>query len=212
MHVLTIEGLRRPGLGPFDLALAPGQCTVLMGPSGAGKSLFLRMIADLDPNDGAVRLGDQRRERMAAPDWRRLVTYVAAESGWWADIVGDHFARSAPVAPYLPRVHLPADALEWPVSRLSTGERQRLALLRAIAQQPAALLLDEPTSALDPEAAAGVEGILRELRAQGIVLLVVSHDPAQARRLADRMLYLEGGRLTVDAAAADGAAAATAAR
>jgi ABC-type multidrug transport system ATPase subunit len=209
--LLTIEGLRRPGLGPFDLSLTPGECAVLMGPSGAGKSLLLRMIADLDPNEGAVRLGDRPRDRMAAPDWRRLVTYVAAESGWWADIVGDHFAQTAPIVPYLPRIHLPVDALDWPVSRLSTGERQRLALLRAVAQRPAALLLDEPTSALDPEATAGVEGILRELLAQNVIMLAVSHDPAQARRLADRILHLEGGRITIDASGADGGAMAAAA-
>ena len=62
---LKIEGLRRPGFGPFDVTLSAGDCCVVSGPSGAGKTVFLRMIADLDPNEGTVSLGANRREAMA---------------------------------------------------------------------------------------------------------------------------------------------------
>ncbi len=77
--MLRIRGLTRPGLEPFDFDLPPGEAVAMLGPSGAGKTLLLRAIADLDPKDGACALGAEQREDMAAPDWRRLVTYMAAE-------------------------------------------------------------------------------------------------------------------------------------
>jgi ABC-type lipoprotein export system ATPase subunit len=80
-------------------------------------------------------------------------------------------------------IGLAADLIDAPVARLSTGERQRLALVRALIQAPRFLLLDEPTSALDTATTLTVEALLQEARAQGIGLLVVTHDPAQADRL-----------------------------
>jgi putative ABC transport system ATP-binding protein len=98
---LIVRTLRSERAGPFELTLAIGDCATITGPSGSGKSLFLRMIADLDPNEGEVWLKDRERTSMPAPTWRRLVTYMSAESGWWADRVLEHFpaaARSAVVA------------------------------------------------------------------------------------------------------------------
>jgi len=192
---LTIEALRRPGFGPFDLTLAPGDCCVVSGPSGAGKTVFLRMIADLDPNEGSVTLGAQRRESTPAPQWRREVTYVAAESGWWADTVGEHFEDTAPIQGERARLQLAEDVFTWPVSRLSSGERQRLALLRAIARRPRVLLLDEPTSALDPATTLQVEALLEDLLAAGAIMIVVSHHPEQAQRLATRRVEISAGRM-----------------
>lgn len=140
--MLVVEGLRRLGFGPFDLTVAAGECVGVAGPSGAGKSVLLRMIADLDPHVGTARLDDRSREGMPATAWRRLVTYVAAESGWWADHVAAHFSAPEAARALLPALHLAADALDWPVARLSSGERQRLALIRALVQAPRMLLLD----------------------------------------------------------------------
>jgi ABC-type iron transport system FetAB ATPase subunit len=193
--MLIVEQLQRLSFGPFELSVAPGECVGIAGPSGAGKSVFLRMIADLDPHVGTARLGDARREAMPAPRWRRLVTYVAAESGWWADTVGAHFADATLAGARLPALRLPADALAWPVARLSSGERQRLALLRALVQAPRALLLDEPTAALDPEATDAVEALLRAALADGVSIVLVSHDPRQAERMAGRRFRMEAGRL-----------------
>ena len=85
--MLRIDALRRDRFGPFDLALAPGEACAVTGPSGAGKSVFLRMIADLDPSEGRVSLDGIDREAVPAPTWRRRVTYLAAEAGWWAETV-----------------------------------------------------------------------------------------------------------------------------
>jgi len=197
---LRIEALRRGRFGPYSLVLLPGSCCVVSGPSGAGKSVFLRMIADLDPNEGRVSLGRIAREDTPAPQWRRLVTYVAAESGWWADRVGEHFESPAEAAPWTEALGLPAGVFDWPVARLSTGERQRLALARAIAQQPRVLLLDEPTSALDAEAAAAVERIFARLLAGGSILVVVSHQPERLARLATATLRIQGGQAAGDQA------------
>jgi ABC-type multidrug transport system ATPase subunit len=196
--VLTVNRLSRPGIEPVDLNVSAGECVAISGPSGAGKSLLLRAIADLDPNQGEVRLKGTAREAVPAPEWRRQVVYVSPESGWWTADVGGHFADPGGAAELLGELALPPDALSWPVARLSTGERQRLALARALEQKPPALLLDEPTSGLDPEATSRVEDLLRRRLAQGVVIVLVTHDPEQAKRLAGRQLRMEHGRLRLD--------------
>jgi putative ABC transport system ATP-binding protein len=185
---LHIQHLCGHGRGPYTLDVMAGQCTVLSGASGSGKSLLLRMIADLDPSDGNVRIGSTPREALSGPAWRREVTYVAAESGWWADDVRSHFddagsADGRRLARLARQLGLRDDILAAAVSHLSTGERQRLALLRAIVRRPRFLLLDEPTSALDHDTTLAVEAVLREVMAEGVGLLVVSHNPQQAARL-----------------------------
>lgn len=193
--MLTVRSLARPGLGPIDLDVARGECVAVSGPSGAGKSLLLRAIADLDPNEGSVSLGDLRRESMAAPEWRRRVGYLAAESGWWEDTVGPHFTDPDAAHPYLERLNLGPGILNQRVLHLSTGEKQRLALIRLLLMAPDALLLDEPTAALDPDSRTAAEDLIRERFEGGAMVLVVSHDAAQAERLGARRLVIEAGKL-----------------
>ncbi len=175
--------------------LADGECAAVRGPSGSGKTLFLRAIADLDPNRGEILLDGTARDAMPAPLWRRRVTYVAAEPGWWADTVGAHFQDWPAVVRLVESVLLPESCREWPVLRLSTGERQRLGLVRALVQAPRVLLLDEPTGALDPDATAVVERLLRERFAAGTSAFWVTHDAAQAARVARRVLDVADGRV-----------------
>lgn len=194
---LVVKELRSEFAGPFDLNLGAGACAAITGPSGSGKSLFLRMIADLDPNEGKVWLNGTERASIIAPEWRRKVTYVSAESGWWADTVIEHFARNkrGEVAGLAARLGLHADLLDASIARLSTGEKQRLALVRALLLCPPVLLLDEPTGPLDEESVTRVEALLRERMASGISVLLVTHDANQAERLGDQRYRMAAGRL-----------------
>jgi ABC-type iron transport system FetAB ATPase subunit len=195
--VLRLEALRSALSGPFDLALSPGACIGITGPSGSGKSVFLRMVADLDPNEGEAFLGEAARSSLPAPAWRRKVVYVPAESGWWSERIADHFPKDelARAHALAARLRLPDGIIGEPVARLSTGERQRVALIRALALDPPVLLLDEPTSGLDAESVARVEALLRERMAEGLAILLVTHDPVQAARLAEHRYVMTSGRL-----------------
>src|ERR1700736_2667079 len=126
--MLQVRDLRTNILKSASLTLSEGECVVVTGPSGAGKTLLLRAIADLDPNQGFVSLDGRDRSTIAAPEWRRLVGYVPAEPGWWADTVGEHFADWAAGRTLFTNLGFAADAQSWPITRLSTGERLRLGL------------------------------------------------------------------------------------
>lgn len=192
--MLEIRGLARPGLGPVDLSLAAGACCAVTGASGAGKSLFLRAIADLDPAEGQVSWRGRDRGAVPAPVWRRMVGYLPAEPGWWAATPAEHFAE--PPAPAdLDRLHLDAGLLDAPVTRLSTGERQRLALLRLLANGPEVLLLDEPTAALDPDSVVAVRDLIAERLAAGGAAILVTHDGVLAGDLGSDRRHMVAGRL-----------------
>jgi putative ABC transport system ATP-binding protein len=194
---LHIVNLRNHLAGPFDLAIAAGECVAITGPSGSGKSLFLRMIADLDPNQGDVFLDGRERRSFLPPAWRSRIVYNAAEPGWWSESVADHFPGQANAfaRAMAPRLGLAPGLLDGPVLRLSTGERQRLALIRALALNSPVLLLDEPTGALDQESTRLVETVLHERLAAGVTIAMVTHTPEQAVRLGPRHLRMENRHL-----------------
>lgn len=194
--MLLIKDLQTSLLDIPLLEVAAGECVAVMGPSGAGKSLLLRAIADLDPNTADISFDGISREQFAPCDWRRRISLIPAESGWWADIVGDHFSTDLPADALLTELNLPSDILGWPVSRLSSGERHRLAIARSLALCPKVLLLDEPTAALDADAIQRVEALLTRQREAGVALLLITHDANQAGRMASRTLHIAGGRLT----------------
>src|ERR1700674_3826805 len=91
--MLQVRDLRTSILKPASFSLSAGGALAVRGPSGAGKTLLLRAVADLDPNEGLVTLDGRDRSTIAGPEWRRLVGYVPAEPGWWADTVGEHFGE-----------------------------------------------------------------------------------------------------------------------
>lgn len=187
--MLAVNALTRLHISvSFDLH--DGECIALQGPSGVGKSLLLRAIADLDPNEGTVELDGALREAMPAPLWRRKVTYVAAEPGWWADTVQEHFPTWDQAVPLVARLGLPSGCGTWPIQRLSTGERQRLGLVRALMLRSRVLLLDEPTSALDAASTANVESIVAERLSSGTGVIWSTHDDAQARRVGSRLFKM----------------------
>lgn len=195
--MLSVRNLKRLSIGPINLDVATGEIVALTGPSGVGKSLLLRAIADLDPNEAEIALNGDARGDMPAPQWRRQVMYVAAHSGWWEDRVEPHFAGASRdfAIELLHRLGLESTALGWEVANLSTGERQRLSLARALALRPKVLMLDEPTSGLDAENASRAEALIQRFVADGASVLFVTHDAQQAERLGRRVLRLEAGAL-----------------
>ncbi len=194
--MLCLKDLATDLLGPVSFDAPVGSCTALMGASGAGKTLLLRAIVDLDPNTGDVSLGEHFRSAMSARAWRGIISYVPAESGWWSDRVGDHFppAPAAAVEQVLEAVAL-AGSLDWNVARLSTGERQRLAIARALVRRPKVLLLDEPTASLDEDATQRVEALIQNHCASDLTVVMVTHDQRQAQRVAQQILVMADGKL-----------------
>jgi putative ABC transport system ATP-binding protein len=192
----------RPVLRELGLEIGE-ESTAVLGPSGAGKSTLLRLLNRLaDPDQGRVLFRGQDVRDLDVLELRRravLVPQVPAPlPGTVADNVrfGPQLAgRAADVERALSLAELAPDYAERDAARLSVGEQQRVMLARAVALEPDVLLLDEPTSALDPDARAGVERALLDLRERvRISTVLVTHDRAQAERLAATIVELRDGR------------------
>lgn len=180
-------------VGPISFALEPGERLVLGGQSGTGKTLLLRALADLDPHQGEVFLCGREQAEYVPTEWRRKVAYLPAESAWWSDQVGDHFAREI-VVPW-EALGFDAAVRDWNITRLSSGERQRLAILRMLVNRPRILLLDEPTANLDASNAGLVEKLIFDYLEEASASAVwVSHDMEQRRRLGARIVALVEGQ------------------
>lgn len=194
---LRLEGLSIGNLVDASLEVAPGEVVCLSGRSGSGKSRLLRAVADLEAHGGRVWLGNVEQSALPAHDWRRRVMLVPAESQWWSERVGDHFLLNGQTCE-LTGLGLEPGVMDWTISRLSSGEKQRLALLRALSVGPEALLLDEPTANLDPESVGKAEQwLLDRIRRYRLPVLWVAHDTEQIRRVADRHVHLNGHGLEV---------------
>ena len=178
----------------LSFEVGDGECMAIEGPSGIGKTRLARALADLESAGGHIFVDGAERKEIAAPDWRRLVRYLSAEPGWWTDTAREAFpkgkkAESAALR-LMGSLNLEPQLLDKPISVLSTGERQRLAIVRALIDSPPVLVLDEPTSALDPKNTALVEEVLKYQLINGRSILLISHDHDQVARLADLRLQL----------------------
>jgi putative ABC transport system ATP-binding protein len=199
-------GLIRGGrtvLDSLSADLPPG-ATAIVGPSGAGKSTLLRLLNRLgDPDRGEIAYRGRplasyeplalRREVALVPQLPALLEgTVESNLAYAAKLAG----KELDAAQILRLAGLDPEYASRDVARLSVGEQQRAMLGRALAQQPKVLLLDEPTSALDHAARDAIEAALAELRRElEISIVLVSHDPEQARRLSDWVVRLEAGRV-----------------
>jgi UDP-glucose/iron transport system ATP-binding protein len=184
-------------------AAIPAGATAIVGPSGAGKSTLLRLLNRLaDPDTGTIVYRDRPLEAYEPLALRREVSLVPQLPALLEGTVESNLAYAAGLAGKdldagrcLRLAGLDPDFAGRDVAKLSVGEQQRVMLARALAQEPAVLLLDEPTSALDQVARDAIEATLAELRrALDISTVLVSHDPEQARRLGEWVVRLEQGR------------------
>jgi putative ABC transport system ATP-binding protein len=193
----------RPVLDSVGAEIPMG-ATAIVGPSGAGKSTLLRLLNRLvDPDAGMVAFRGRplseydplalRREVSLVPQLPALLEgTVESNLRYAADLAG----RPPDAGRCLRLAGLDSGFAGRDVAKLSVGEQQRTMLARALAQEPAVLLLDEPTSALDHAARDAIEATLAELRSElDISIVLVSHDPDQARRLSDWVVRLEDGRV-----------------
>lgn len=178
-------------LSPLSLSLTSGSCLTIYGPSGAGKTLLLRAIADLDVNQGDVLLNGESRHQMPADQWRRQVMYFPADSHWWSEKVHQHAVEWD--EDRMQALNLPLEILDQPASRLSSGERQRLALLRGLSYQPRVLLLDEPTANLDRTNTLALETLIQGLLSSGLIVIWITHDREQRQRIGSQEMEIQQG-------------------
>ncbi|MGB8623329.1 MAG: ATP-binding cassette domain-containing protein [Paracoccaceae bacterium] len=174
--------------------------SMILGPNGAGKSLLVRVLHGLvAPSSGAITAGNERlsarhRRKMAMVQQKPVLLRrsVNANVDFALNLRGRK-ARAAREA-LLERVGL-SEKGDQPARLLSGGEQQRLALARALATDPKVLFLDEPTSNLDPASTHNIERIVTECRAEGVKVIFITHDIAQAKRLGEEILFLHKGRV-----------------
>jgi len=194
MAGLSVENLCFSGMEPVSFKVGPGQCAGLTGPSGSGKTRLLRAVVDLIPHTGEISLNGVYARTMPAHAWRKKVGFLPAESAWWGETVGAHFIQID--AAEFRRLGFDVDVLSWDIARLSSGERQRLSLLRLLSGRPEALLLDEPTANLDDDNAARVESLIASYRLyRKAPVIWVGHDPDQIRRVAAVHFRIKSGAL-----------------
>ncbi|WP_093255243.1 amino acid ABC transporter ATP-binding protein [Rubrimonas cliftonensis] len=212
--MLELIGLRKrfgalDALADVSLSVAPGELVFVLGPSGSGKSTMLRCCNLLErPDEGAVVLEgrdiaargvdlDAARKRIGMvfqafnlyPHLSALANVTLALRKALRLPRAEAEARGMAA---LDRVGLADKARNMP-GQLSGGQQQRVAIARAMALEPAVMLFDEPTSALDPELVDEVLAVMRELRAAGMTMLVVSHEMRFARAAADRVVFMDRG-------------------
>lgn len=190
--MLELQSIQTNIIKAEHLTASTGERVLLSGPSGSGKSYFLRILADLIPWQGSIRLDQQLVTGISGPEWRRQVMLVPPESHWWLPQVGEHFHHPREAA--VEQLGLDRAILDRDPQYLSSGEKQRLAVLRALDRRPKVLLLDEPCANLDPDRTTLMEDLLtRWCREQGGLLIMTSHDPAQRQRMADRHWQIQNG-------------------
>jgi ABC-type polar amino acid transport system ATPase subunit len=219
--VVKVENLekyfgRNHVLRGIDLEVHKGEVVVLIGPSGSGKSTFLRCLNFLeDPTTGDITIGGVHARcgshgggfKKAVHDIRMKCGMVFQEFNLFPHKDATENVTEGPILvkgmkkaeaiekaqELLTKVGL-ADRMDFFPSQLSGGQKQRVAIARAMAMDPVLMLFDEPTSALDPELIGEVLKVMKDLAATGMTMIVVSHEMAFSRDVADRVVYMDEGK------------------
>jgi len=198
-------------LRDIDLTVATGERIVVCGPSGSGKSTLIRCINRLEEHDegriviDGIELDEDTRNIAAI---RREVGMVFQQFNLFPHltvlencVLAQRRARGTPrkeaearAMHYLERVRIPEQAGKYP-AKLSGGQQQRVAIARSLCMEPKVMLFDEPTSALDPEMIKEVLDVMTDLAGTGMTMVVVTHEMGFARRVADRMVFMDEGSI-----------------
>ena len=219
-HLIEVQGLVKKfgpeitALDHVNLTIDKGQVVVIVGPSGSGKSTLLRSLNLLEvPTEGSVIFEgvditdkkinlDQHRQKMGMvfQHFNLFPHKTVLENMTLAPIKVkkmDPAQAESMTMDLLRKVNLEDRAQAYP-AQLSGGQKQRIAIVRALCMQPDVMLFDEPTSALDPEMVGEVLEVMKDLAAQGMTMVVVTHEMGFAREVGTRVLFMDQGHLLVD--------------
>lgn len=196
----------------LSVNVSKGEVLVIIGPSGSGKSTFLRCLNHLETiNEGKIIIEDEELKENDKALIRRITTkmgMVFQNFNLFPHMTAIQNVMEAPITvkkedrkvveerakKLLVKVGL-GDKMDYYPSKLSGGQKQRVAIARALAMQPDIMLFDEPTSALDPELVGEVLNVMKELASEGMTMVVVTHEMGFAKDVADRVIFMDGGKI-----------------
>lgn len=214
-NVIEIEHMNKfygqfQALSDINMTVEQGEVVVILGPSGSGKSTLIRCINLLEAyQDGDIRVADQRVENgpklagircevgMVFQNFNLYPHLTVLANVALAPVRVRGMSRSSAnerARALLEKVGMAAHADKYP-SQLSGGQQQRVAIARTMAMEPRVILFDEPTSALDPEMVGEVLDVMQNLARSGVTMIVVTHEMGFARKVADRVIFMESGRI-----------------
>lgn len=225
MSMISVKGLRKSYgknevLKGIDIEIQPGEVVAIVGPSGCGKSTFLRCLNLLEkPTGGEIIYHDVDLVKASAKEASKVLLGMGMVFQQFNlfphKTVIDNITMAPTQVQKVSKADAEVKAMEllkivgladkrdaYP-NQLSGGQQQRIAIARALALQPEVVLFDEPTSALDPEMVGEVLDVMKKLAAEGMTMLVVTHEMGFAREAADRVIFIDGGVIVEDSAPAE---------
>ncbi|WP_411681100.1 amino acid ABC transporter ATP-binding protein [Clostridium thailandense] len=217
MNMIETKGLTKTfgNLKVFenlDVSVKKGEVLVIIGPSGSGKSTFLRCLNYLEePDNGCVAIEEESLDIKNKKQFRKVIEkmgMVFQNFNLFPHMTVLQNVMEAPITvkkenrevvverakKLIDKVGLSEKYFEYP-SKLSGGQKQRVAIARALCMEPDIMLFDEPTSALDPELVGEVLNVMKNLAKEGMTMIVVTHEMGFAREVADRVIFMDGGKI-----------------